>query len=220
MRSLKTRSPVNVLADTDNSLMQNAKMQSPELLESRPARARALDVAIRLFVRRGYFNTSIHDIGKESGVSVGSIYHYFGGKEGIAKALHDTYIDRMQREIRNIHDSKSTLKDRSRAIVKMLFQLTEQEPEAISFMLGVKLQEFLPNELPVCSSKPFEQMRDMVKEGIMSGEIRRLSPIVAVAALYGGAHRMIHHRMEGRIKDPLYRYEKEIWECGWRSVAK
>lgn len=32
-------------------------------------------------------NTSIHDIQMDAGVSIGSIFNYFGGTEGIAKAL-------------------------------------------------------------------------------------------------------------------------------------
>ncbi len=200
--------------------MRATEKKLQEIVDPRPARSRALDAAIRLFVHKGYFNTSIQDIVQESGVSIGSIYHYFGDKEGIAKALYVTYIDRMSREMTGISDRYDTLRDRSRAVIKLLFQLTEQEPEAIAFMLGAKLQEFLPNEQPVCSAKPFEQMRSMVKEGMANGEIREISLIVAVSSLFGGMHRMIHHKLEGRIREPLYRHEKEVWECGWRAVAK
>lgn len=200
--------------------MPIAKKTIREMMEFRPLPARVLDTAMRLFVRKGYFSTSIQDIVQESGVSTGSIYHYFGDKESIAKALYVTYIDRMSSEMNRIYQQKNTLRERSRAVIKLLFELTEQEPEAIAFMLGAKLQEFLPDEVPVCSARPFEQMRDMVKEGIEQKEIRDLPPIVAVSALYGAAHRMIHHRIEGRVKEPLYRYEAEVWECGWRSVAK
>ncbi|MHB8345760.1 MAG: TetR/AcrR family transcriptional regulator [Acidiferrobacterales bacterium] len=199
--------------------MSIAQKTIQEMGESRPLAARVLDTAVRLFVRKGYFSTSIQDIVQESGVSTGSIYHYFGDKEGIAKALYSAYIDRMSDEMSRIYQQDSTLRVRSRAVVRLLFELTEQEPEAIEFMLGGKLQEFLPNEVPVCSARPFEQMRDMVKEGVEQGEIRDLPLIVAVSALYGAAHRMIHHRIEGRIEN-LYHYEAEAWECGWRSVAK
>ncbi|MBX3704195.1 MAG: helix-turn-helix transcriptional regulator [Steroidobacteraceae bacterium] len=40
-----------------------------------------------LFVERGYFGTSVHDIVGASNVSIGSIYHHFGDKAGIARAL-------------------------------------------------------------------------------------------------------------------------------------
>ncbi len=46
-----------------------------------------LAAALRLYTRDGYFNTSIHDIQREAGVSIGSIYNNFGGMEAVAKAL-------------------------------------------------------------------------------------------------------------------------------------
>ena len=43
-----------------------------------------LDAALKLFNRHGYAATSIDDLRKASRASVGSIYHHFGGKEGVA----------------------------------------------------------------------------------------------------------------------------------------
>ena len=54
-----------------------------------------LGTAIRLFTDQGYFNTSIPDIVRESGVSTGSIYHHFGDKEGVAIALFNNLVERM-----------------------------------------------------------------------------------------------------------------------------
>jgi AcrR family transcriptional regulator len=42
---------------------------------------------LECFVEAGYGSTGISDIQKRSGASIGSIYHFFGGKEGIAVAL-------------------------------------------------------------------------------------------------------------------------------------
>src|SRR3954452_21304520 len=50
-------------------------------------RAAILDAALNCFVRRGYSSTTIDDIRRASGASVGSLYHHFGGKDGIAAAL-------------------------------------------------------------------------------------------------------------------------------------
>ncbi len=49
-----------------------------------PMDYRIMTAALRLFVNQGYHNVSVHDIQKQADVSFGSIYNYFGGKEGIA----------------------------------------------------------------------------------------------------------------------------------------
>jgi AcrR family transcriptional regulator len=44
------------------------------VLSSRPdTRYLVLDTALTLFTGRGYFSISVHDIGREAGVSIGSI---------------------------------------------------------------------------------------------------------------------------------------------------
>lgn len=53
-----------------------------------------LDAARRLFNEKGYDATSIDDIVTASGVSVGSIYHQFGGKKEVFRALADSSLAR------------------------------------------------------------------------------------------------------------------------------
>jgi AcrR family transcriptional regulator len=50
-----------------------------------------LDAARDIFLERGYTAASIEEIVERSGVSVGSIYHHFGGKAGIFDALWREY---------------------------------------------------------------------------------------------------------------------------------
>ncbi|MDT3446853.1 MULTISPECIES: TetR/AcrR family transcriptional regulator [unclassified Pseudofrankia] len=53
-----------------------------------------LDAARRLFGSNGYEGTSIDDIVRESGVSVGSIYHQFGGKSEVFMTLVESALAR------------------------------------------------------------------------------------------------------------------------------
>ncbi|WP_328437518.1 TetR/AcrR family transcriptional regulator [Streptomyces sp. NBC_00444] len=53
-----------------------------------------LDAARQLFNEKGYDGTNINDIVAASGVSVGSIYHQFGGKREVFRALADSSLAR------------------------------------------------------------------------------------------------------------------------------
>jgi AcrR family transcriptional regulator len=57
------------------------------------ARKRIVQAALALFATRGYHNTGIADILKESGVKRGSLYHYFPSKKELGFAA----IDEMMR---------------------------------------------------------------------------------------------------------------------------
>lgn len=186
---------------------------------STPATEQVLGAALNLFTEQGYFNTSIPDIVKASSVSTGSIYHYFRDKEGIARSLYDTLVERMESQFSEIEAVHAAAQDRCRAVIALLFELTEQEPAVMRFMLFSRHREFIPDQKPVCSSRPFVQMREMVAAGMKAGEIREMTPIIAASAVFGGALRLIQLRLDGILDAPLPEYLDEIWQCAWRSVA-
>ena len=70
-----------------------------------PRRQAILDAALTCFLRSGVAGTTIDAIQRESGASVGSIYHFFGSKEGVAAELYlDTlrdYFDTYLAALRN-----------------------------------------------------------------------------------------------------------------------
>ncbi len=186
----------------------------------RPAdlRETILQTALRLFSERGYFNTSVHDIRREADHSIGAIYHYFDGKEAVAKALYDELAQQMTGVVERIMAEHSTAHDRCRAVVSHLFRLTETSPDTIGFMLQARHREFMPEEKPVCSSRPFQLMKSMVEEGIRRGEIRDLDPTLAAAILFGGPIRLIQLRLDQVIDQPLPELLAEAWDSAWRAV--
>lgn len=195
-------------------------LKDPPALAEQNTRQRVLDAVLTLFTERGYFNTSVQDIARLSQVSVGSIYHHFKDKEGIACALYQALLDRMTVEIMAICAKYKTTHDQCRAIVTMLFDLTEREPRAMEFMLYAKHREFMPDEKPVCSSRPFELMRTILEEGMRRGEVRKMETVVASTGVFGGPLRMITARLDGLVEKPLPEYLNAVWRCSWRTVAK
>jgi AcrR family transcriptional regulator len=192
-------------------------------IDATPARGTALRdqvlrTALALFSRDGYFKTSIHDIRREAGVSTGSIYHHFTNKESLAKALYDDLLEHMEEAMLRIMADNASCHDRCREVIRFLFEAAEEEPETMNFALYAKHREFMPSEKPICSSRPFELMRQMVTEGISAGTVRPIEPWVAATALFGGALRMISLRLDGALPEPLPTYLEEVWDCAWRAV--
>jgi len=182
-------------------------------------RDKILSTALSLFTKKGFFSTSMRDITGESAVSTGSVYHYFKDKEGVAAALYQSVIERMRESLQHIASTHDTSHDQCRAVIGLLFKIAEEEPEIMSFMLYTKHHEFLTEELPVCSSEPFEIMRSMVQFGMDNGEIEQRDVLVASTCLFGGAIRMITSHLDGILDKPLSDYLDDIWICSWRAVA-
>ena len=74
-----------------------------------------LDAAVVCFAKRGFHQTSMHDISAEAGISVGLIYRYFHNKEAVIAAMADRHKKQIHeileraRQAPNLRESLETL---------------------------------------------------------------------------------------------------------------
>ena len=66
-------------------------MQQPQTDSVPDRRSQILEAAIVCFAKRGFHQTSMHDISGEAGISVGLIYRYFENKEAVISAMADRH---------------------------------------------------------------------------------------------------------------------------------
>lgn len=191
----------------------------PTPKDPQKTREMILKTALQLFAERGYFATSIHDIRRSAGLSIGSIYHHFDGKEAIARAIYDDLLSRMSSVVEDAAAGHATAREKCRAIIAALFALTDTEPLLVSFVLHAKHRDFLPEALPICSTRPFVLMRELIADAVTSGEVRPLDPITASSAMFGGPIRLLHLALDGVLPRPLSSYLDEIADAGWRSIT-
>jgi AcrR family transcriptional regulator len=177
-----------------------------------------LRVALKLFVQKGFFNTSIQDLCAEAGVSIGFFYNHFSDKEGIARELYRHLLARMNVLLDDIEERHAGSRERCEAVLRMLFGLAEAEPEAMGFVVNARHREFLPEEQAICSASAFVRMRGFVFAGITEGEIREMEPMVAASLMYGSAIRMICLRLDGLVDTPIEQLFDSLWEGVWRSL--
>ncbi len=178
-----------------------------------------LDTALKLFSTKGYFNTSMQDIRCSANISIGAVYHYFSSKEEIASALYDALLKEITDDFLKIKDQFDTAHDQCKAIMKHLFDLTESKPEQMEFMMHAKHKEFIPTAIPICSSKPFLMMREMVQKGIDNNEIVDLDLTIVSNCLFGGMFRLINLRLDNTLAEPLHEQLETLWNCSWRSIV-
>lgn len=195
----------------------------PDVKEKRKEgeiKGRILETALHLFATRGYSETSVHDIRKAARVSIGAVYHHFDNKEAIARDLHAGFSDKLTAALRDIEIRHRTAHDRCLAAVAYLFAMSESLPEATAFYLFARHREFLSTESSLFFFRPFLALRKIVDQGMARGEIRTMSPLVAVTSLFGGPLQMIRLLFDEEIDGPLMPLLEEVWACSWRAVAR
>ena len=66
-------------------------MSQPQTDSAPDRRCQILDAALVCFAKRGFHQTSMHDISAEAGISVGLIYRYFENKEAAISGMADRH---------------------------------------------------------------------------------------------------------------------------------
>ncbi len=72
-------------------------------------REQILRAAMVCFARRGFHQTSMHDLSEEAGISVGLIYRYFENKDAVISAMADTHKREIQELLARARQAPSLL---------------------------------------------------------------------------------------------------------------
>lgn len=85
-------------------------------------RARILNVALDLFRRRGFEQTTMRGIADEGGVSLGSAYYYFKSKEDLVMAFYERAIEAMTPRMEAALADADSFEGRIAAIMNVKFE--------------------------------------------------------------------------------------------------
>lgn len=72
-------------------------MSRTETADLVSARRALLDAALEVFTERGYTDASVAEIAARSGIAVGSLFHHYGGKNGLYLALWEEFQEEQER---------------------------------------------------------------------------------------------------------------------------
>ncbi|MED4693818.1 TetR/AcrR family transcriptional regulator [Peribacillus frigoritolerans] len=102
--------------------------------------------AMELFIKQGYYATSISDIAKQAGISKGLLYNYYKGKEEL---LSEMVEDRIK-EVAEVMEEAFTLntpREQLEHIINGAIDNIHQKPEVHRFYLHLQTQPESDKEL-------------------------------------------------------------------------
>ena len=152
-----------------------------ETLDSQNERSRRsviLDAALAEFTAHGVAGTSIADIRRRSGASVGSIYHHFGGKDGIAGALYlEGLRDYQQGLVEVLGEAETTRAGIEGAVHHHVGWITAHPDLARFLLLGRDARVVVATETPlrVMNRRFFAEVTGWTRPRVADGELRDLS---------------------------------------------
>jgi len=152
-----------------------------------------IEAAVRVFARRGYYNSRVSDIAREAGIAAGTIYLYFKTKDDILVTLFRNkmaeFVDALRKAIANEPDAASKV----RRLVWLHFSRLEEDPE-LAEVLQVELrqgQKFFRGASGQEIGAYFALIASALGEGVSEGCFRSdVSIKVATKMLFGAMDQM------------------------------
>ena len=181
-----------------------------------------LDAALTLFAGRGLAGTSVEDIRAASGASVGSIYHHFGSKEGIAVQLYAGAIDDYQQGALAALRRARTTEAGIRAIVGQFLDWIAGHRDLATLMLANEhrdVRALAADAVAALNSDYFTERRQWVDARVASGELLALPPDLFLAVVLGPAWRWAELWLAGTTTASMARARRELTDAAWRAVG-
>lgn len=162
--------------------------------------------AIKVFARKGYFNSKVSDIAREAGIADGTVYLYFKSKDEILHSIFDRameeFIAEGKREIALLRSPD----ERLRRIAELhLEKLGADRDLAIVFQIELRGSTKFMREFSAAGFAEYlDIIRRTIEEGQASGYFRRdIKPVVAAKILYGALDEMVTNWILSKKHYPL-----------------
>ncbi|HWP39161.1 MAG TPA: TetR/AcrR family transcriptional regulator [Gemmatimonadales bacterium] len=164
-----------------------AALPSPRVrAKRRRRRQEILRAALEAFRDQGYHATTLDDIAARIGVRKTALYHYFPDKESILYACHRESLLEVERLIAEAHSRYGTAADRLAHVIREHVRVMTDTLQGSPFAFDVRVLSAARQRRVIAARDAYERrLRQIIQDGIRSGEFTPRSPKIAVFAILG-----------------------------------
>jgi TetR/AcrR family transcriptional regulator len=138
---------------------------------------RILDTAVEEFAGHGFQQASVNRMVQRLGIAKGSIFQYFGTKEGLFQVVFDHAVELVRRALRQVKQSTADTDffERIRQSLMAGIQFIDGHPRVYKIYLKIIFQEDFPLRADFLQQVHLfsaEYLRSLVESGISRGDLR------------------------------------------------
>jgi AcrR family transcriptional regulator len=181
-----------------------------------------LEAALAEFTARGVAGASIKSICERSGASVGSIYHHFGDKDGIAGALYVQGLVSYQQGFLDVLEHvRSTREGVEGAVHHHVKWIADNRDMARFLFLGRDAGAVLATERPLreTNRKFFRAVSRWTRPRMEAGELRTLAPELLTSLWIGPSQDLARHWLAGRSRISLTEAAPVLADAAWKTLG-
>ncbi|MBI4634156.1 MAG: TetR/AcrR family transcriptional regulator [Deltaproteobacteria bacterium] len=168
-----------------------------------------LGQAEKVFAAKGFYGTTVAEIAGASGYAVGTIYHFFEGKEDLFTAMITEKMEAMYSEIRRAAEREKSTTGKIRALVSAQFRFVEKNREFCAIFIRRERTVFsegndaLKKKIIVDYMDHISYLESVLSEGVSGGFLRQIPPRSTAFALAGMINSFIVSWMYTPGDEPL-----------------
>ena len=198
--------------------------KKPTIRAATPARrASILKAALDCFIGQGVEATTIDDICRASGASIGSLYHHFGNKEGVAAGLFIDGIQRLNADLLRKLTRCKTAEAGVRTVVTQYCDWVTKHRDIARYLLNSRDIAFPPETKDVLREihrlhiiEVFRWFGPFVRDGQMKAlPVETYVPIIS-----GPIQDYTRYWLAGQVKDSPARMKAVFAAAAWNAVRQ
>lgn len=130
-----------------------------------------IEIAEKLFLEKGFEETSVEDILKTSGLSKGGFYHYFKSKEEVLGESINNFAENLLKEVEPIiEDQRLNALEKLNLFMEKKIASQKQKREIIEYLVMLMKSEFtLHKYCIVIGQKYVEPLVKIIEQGVKEG---------------------------------------------------
>jgi AcrR family transcriptional regulator len=185
----------------DGSPQQHERKQPDRRAQRRETRAgrhaELLDVAVKVFYRKGYAESTLQDIADEMGFTKPAIYYYARNKEELLLEIYAQIVRPAIERARLLAGGHGTGAQRFEALIRQHLAtfLANIEANAVFEVQRASLSPGARQTVQQLGRQYGTILADVYRQGVADGTLRDVDPIVTVNAVLGmcnAVHRWYH----------------------------
>lgn len=181
-----------------------------------------LESTLELVREHGIYGFPISEVAKRGGIAVGTIYHYFEGKDQLIQELYQYVVELIYHTAIKEDDPEKSFQERYFIFWNNLVNLYNSKPSILSFFELYNNSSYRAQDSDEKKGKFYDWLFMFFDEGLKSGEIRPIDKEILAVLVLGNMHTSARVKMNrslryGKSLD-LGEIAKVIWE-GIRQKA-
>lgn len=147
-----------------------------------------IDAARRLFIQKGFEDTTMCDIAEQANVNRSTLHYYFPNKDVMFRAVFSSIVEELKPRLNEIMTSGKPLIERLSLVVDEYFERFLENPQIPGFFISEiqrDVDHFIATARELHYDKLFSMVRDALNTEMQAGRLKKVPMYMVFTAFYG-----------------------------------